>query len=580
MNVVGVAIAAGVAVDAAVLALIALRGRRRWLQATFAACALSFIVVGVAALGSDASLFPTVRDDLVLGTMLLAHALTAILVLSLIHGETLARGRSAVFLLLVPVPILALLAPSQGWTAATAYGASALGGFMVTCFGIALAETLYVRFTSPLQEPQSFLLALGIISLIVAGPVYTYELALLGIPILAGTNVATPVALTCFGLVALQGDPFATSPKSRRGPSKPGLIRPGEAIVLNETRPKYALRTARGESVRGRSVLVIGRTSSIVASGSSSATVLPSRHAALRALTTASEFFVGSPGGLVVIDDLAGLSALSGWRPVVEAIVRIGHAARDTKSTVLMSTTCLTETERRSLAERRLTWWDLPDPAIEIEAILSQSFGPGAKRLLESFCRANGLRPAGLTTENIPSLLAFLERALEELAGVVAGTAARGLRTQSDLAAANFRGFAAQTPEDLARGKWPSRNAGTVDANLVVTAAEYWKGKEMEELFAAAEDVESREPLFDKARVVFVEQLGDAGENMLRSQLDRMGKKPEELEKADMVRIADRASIDLGSLADVVDLPQERDRIRKQIESIRQRLELIAGGEQ
>jgi len=74
---------------------------------------------------------------------------------------------------------------------------------------------------------------------------------------------------------------------------------------------------------------------------------------------------------------------------------------------------------------------------------------------------------------------------------------------------------------------------------------------------------------------VFVEQLGDAGESLLRAQLARLGKRPEDLNRADLARIADRASIDLGSLSDVVDIPEEKDRIRKQIESIRQRLELI-----
>jgi len=39
----------------------------------------------------------------------------------------------------------------------------------------------------------------------------------------------------------------------------------------------------------------------------------------------------------------------------------------------------------------------------------------------------------------------------------------------------------------VARGKWPSRISSEAHPDLLVTAAEYWKGKEMEELFAAAE---------------------------------------------------------------------------------------------
>jgi hypothetical protein len=92
--------------------------------------------------------------------------------------------------------------------------------------------------------------------------------------------------------------------------------------------------------------------------------------------------------------------------------------------------------------------------------------------------------------------------------------------------------------------------------------------------------VSEREPLFEKARLVFVEQLGDAGEGVLRTQLARLGKRPEELERTDLVRIADRATVDLGSLAEIVDVPQEKERIQQQIESIRQKLELIAEGEE
>lgn len=573
-----VAIAAGLVADAGLLAFVAVRGRRRWLQATYAACNLAFIVTGVAAVGSAEGLIQPARDDVLLGTMLLAHALTAILVLSLIHGETLARRRGAVFLLLVPALVLTLLAPSEGWTAATAYEASALGGFMVLCLGLALAETTYARLTSRLLAPHSFWLALGIVSLIVAGPVYTYELEFLRAPVFAGANVAAPIALACFALVALQSDPFLVSSRTRRGASRSGGLRPVDTLVFDETHPHYAVRIANEEAARGRSVLVIGRSPpSMPSGGTTHAAVVPSAHAALRTLTTASEFLVASPGGLIVLDDLAGLSVLSGWAPLLEAIVRIRHVARDTKSTALLSTNRLTEAERGSLANRGFAWWDLPDPAAEIEAILSQSFGPGAGRLLESFCRAHGIRETDLSTEHVPAFLAFVDRAFAELTGVVGGSAAHGLRAQSEAGASILREFAAQSPEELARGKWPSRRSGTSDADLLVTAADYWKGKETEELFAAAEEIGKCEPLFEKARLVFVEQLGDAGEGMLRSQLERIGKKPEELEKADLVRIADRASVDLGTLADVVDVPQERDRIQRQIESLRQRLELIVG---
>src|SRR5437899_79758 len=488
MNLSSVAILAGVAVDAWLLAFLAIRGRRLWLQATYAACSLAYLALGAAFVGTNEGVLTALRDDGALGILLLSHALTAILVLGLIHGETLPRRRSVAFLLLVPVPLLAYLAPMERWTAAAAYEGNVLGGFLVVCLGIALAETIYARYSSRLLAPHSFWLAVGVVALIVAGPVYAYELEFLGDASLAGANLASPIALACFALVAVQSDPFSIGPRRAKRETKAGTLPASDAIVFEEIRPKYALRTAHEESSSGRATLILGRHApSMAAGGAGFAGLLPGRHASLRALTTASEFLATSRGGLVVVEDLADLSALSEWPPTIEAVVRLRHVARDTGSTVVFSTSRLTDAERRALRDLRFTRWSLPDPAREIEAILAQSSGNGAARLLASFSRAHGLREEELTTDHVPALLDFLTRAVTELAGVVAGTAGHGLGTQLEAAASGLRSFAAQGAVEVARGKWPSRIASEAHPDLLVTAAEYWKGKEMEELFTAAE---------------------------------------------------------------------------------------------
>jgi len=579
LNLSSAVVLGGVAVDGWLLALVAIRGRRPWLQATFAACALSFLVAGASFVGRNEGLLPPVLEDVVLGLLLLSHALTAILVLGLIHGEALPRQRAITFLLLAPVPLLATLAPAEGWTVATAYEGNVLGGFLVLCLGIALAETIYARRASPMFAAHAFWMGVGVVSLIVAGPVYVYELELLGQAPLVGANIAAPLALACFARVALLTDPYPVSPRPSRGRKAAAQLTSSDAIVFDERRPKYALRTAEQEALSGRATLLVGRGSpQMTPSGIGAATVPADRQAALRTMTTAAEFLGSSPGGLLVLEDLADLAALSGWKPVLEVVIRLRHLARDTGSTVVLCPSRLTESERKGLKDLDLTWWTLPDPATELVAILKQSFGTGAVRLFDAFCRAHGLRPDDVTTDHVPAFEAFLARALRELSGAVGGPAAHGLRAQHEAAASVLRSFAAQGAVDLARGKWPSRRAADTNVEFVVTAADYWKGKEMEELFAAADSLSEPEPLFERARTVFVEQLGDAGEGVLRTQLARLGKKPEDLSKGDLVRIADRAAVDLSSLADVVDLPQEKDRIHRQIESIRQKLVLIAEG--
>jgi hypothetical protein len=577
LNPASLAVLLGNAASLWILALVAVRGRRRWLQATFAACVLAFVIGGAAFVGRTEGLWPQARDDVLLGILLLAHALTAILVLGLIHGEMLQRQRAAAFLLLVPVPVLAALAPSQRWTVATAFEGNVLGGFLVLCLGIALAEAIYARSASRMFAPHAFWVAVGVVALIVGGPVYTYELLILNQAPLVGANVAAPVGLACFARVALRTEPFPLHPKGSRPRGASGSLRVADAIVFDEDRPKYARRVAEDEAAAGRPTLVLARRPPLVtADGASFATIEVGRNAAERALSTASEFLAARPGGLVVLEDLADLSVLSGWESVREALVRLRHVARATVSTAILCPSRLTSSERKGLHDLYFPTWTLPNPATQIVAILEQSFGSGAGRLVDSFCKAHGVRRDALTTDHVPALLAFLGRALDDLTGVVSDAAAHGLRAQFEAAGSVLQSFARQSAEEVARGKWPSRRAGAAEAELVVTAKDYWKGRETEELFAAADAVLERDPLYERARAVFVEQLGDAGEGVLRTQLSRLGKAPEDLDRQDLVRIADRAGVDLEHVAEVVDIPIERERIRRQAESIRQKLESIA----
>lgn len=576
MNLATAIVVVGSVVDAWLIALVLLRGRRTWIKATYVACGFAFLLAGAAFVVSQEGLMQAVRQEVVVGLMLLSHALLAILVLSLIHGETLPRKRGAAFLLLAPVPVLAWFAPGEGWTVATAYDGNPVGGFLVLCLGIALAESVYARVVSRLLAAPSFWLGLGVISFIVAGPLYVYELQLLGQEPLDGANPAGPLALACFAIVALQADPFPLSRPLRRRPAAAGHTPAKELLVFDETRPTYAFRRAQEETALGRPTLILSRTPpAITPGGAILASVGPSRHASLRALTTASEFVAAAPGGLVVFDVLSDLSAMSDWPRALETVVRLRHAARDTRSTVIVTSAHLTSVERASLKQLGAAWWALPDPADEIQAILTNAFGPGGGRLLDSFCRGSGLRRDEITPSHVAALLAFLDRAFSELTGVVGGPASHGLRVQFEAAGSVLRSFAADGAEALARGKWPSRKSSESDRDLLVTAAEYWKDKEIDEFVAVADAFAEREPLFEKARSVFVELLGDAGEGVLRSQVARLGKKPDQLEKDDLARIADRATVDLGNLAEVVDAPKERKRIEEQIQSIRHRLEQI-----
>lgn len=577
-----VAVGAGTVVEAWLLALMALRGHRTWLKATYAALALTFIINGAAYVGTTEGLLTSSWQSTVLWSMILAHPLTAILVLSLIHGETLPRRRPMILLLLLAVPELSLLTPSAAWGVQHAYEPNPIGAFLIVCLGIALAEPLYVRLTSSLLAVDSFWLSLGVVALIVGGPIYNYEFDTLGLSQAAGANVGAPIALAVFAYVALHADPFPI-PKDGRRPTRsvPGSLPEGVTLVFEEKRPSYALDAVRVDAAKGRPVLVIARQSIPLMhdpDGPVVSPMHPTRHGGLRTLATASEFLTLAPRAVIAIPDLADITMMCGWEQTKEMVLRLRQVAKDTKATLILSTARLTDAERRDLKSLPLTWWTLPDAADEIEALLARSFGPGAHQLVSAFTKGKGFSRRELTVEQIPTLVDFLNRVIGELSGSVADAAAtHGLHAQAKVAIQDLRSFAARSPENLARGEWPSKEPSSVDRDLVVTAADYWKGKEMDELFAAAQDMRGREPLYERARSVFMDHLGDVGESLLKSELAKLGKKPGDLQRDDVARLADRTAVDLGAMADVVDIPQEQDRLRSQIDAIRRRLEAIAG---
>ena len=585
MNPASVLLAIGALVDAWLVALVLLRSRRTWLRAVYAALGVAAILAAGAHAGTTEGVLEPGWGSVTLWALVLAHPLVAILALAVIHGEGLLWRRPAALLLLAPVPFLAALAPAGGWAVAAAYRANVLGGFLVLCLAVGLAEAVHARLTSPLLAADAFALSAGLIALVVAGPVYAYELEALALPDAGGANLATPLALAAFAIAVLHGDPFPSKlPRPGRRWSGETSVERGLAFVFDEGRPKYLEIAARREADRGRPVLVLVRGDALRGGARerlTTAGIESGRHAGTRALGTASEFLARAPGGLVVLMGLADLAALAGWPKARDLVVRLRRLCRESGSTLLLSTSRLNPKERSELREARLPWWTLPDPAAEAEAVLGTAFGAGAARLLDAFGRSHGIARSEFMVDHVPALVGFLERAVGELAaGTKDPAAAAGLRAQVASLGKALVAYAGRTPVDLSSGGWPSMATRAADADLLVRASDYWKGKEAEELFAAAQDLVAKEPLYDRAKAVFVEHLGTAGESLLRAELTRLGKRPEELGPTDLRRLADRAAVDLSAMADVVDLPAERERFRGQVESIRRRLAAIAGDDE
>src|SRR5438034_9837063 len=100
LNLSSAAILAGIAVDAWLLAFIAIRGGRPWLQATYAACSLAYIALGAATVGLNEKGVAPPRNGVAVGMRLHSHALTCLLVPELLEQAPLhARSSDAILLL-------------------------------------------------------------------------------------------------------------------------------------------------------------------------------------------------------------------------------------------------------------------------------------------------------------------------------------------------------------------------------------------------------------------------------------------------------------------------------------------------
>ena len=135
-------LAAGIAVDAWLLAYALLRIRRTLAKLTLVALLLSFVVMSATFLGREYAGLGAEWAPVALWTFVLSHPLAALFILVAVHGEALLRRYPAVLLILAPAPVLAAFAPPAGYDLARAYGTAPLNWYLVLCLALPLGEAV------------------------------------------------------------------------------------------------------------------------------------------------------------------------------------------------------------------------------------------------------------------------------------------------------------------------------------------------------------------------------------------------------------------------------------------------------
>jgi len=297
-------------------------GRRLWLQSIFAACTLSFLVVAPGP-WPERRRPPRVREDLS-RLMLLTHSLTAILVLG-DPRRSPPRRRAVTFLLLVPDPAPRYLRPLKVGPWHRYEGPPRRLPRPLS--RIALGETIFAATCESDVRDARVLVERGVIALIVAGPIYTYELESLD--------------------DALRG-------RETWRPPRPRVLSPGSPCRRIRSRSRRAVRRAeprRRDSGARRScstndVRIRLRTAEEEASDRPTL-IVPATRESQTPIASASFVPIDipwdvtpcrvpriRPGGFVVLENLADLSVLSGWRAAGEGAVRFAMCT-DSRSTVI-----------------------------------------------------------------------------------------------------------------------------------------------------------------------------------------------------------------------------------------------------
>ncbi len=562
MNAYAAVLAIGVAANAWVAAYVLLRIRRTFAKLSLVALLLTFVLMSGAFLGLRyAGLGPS-WAPVALWTFVLSHPLAALFILVAVHGEDTLRRYPAVLLVLAPAPVLAAFAPPAGYDLAKAYATAPLNWYLALCLALSVGEAGAGWFRSVARKPELFLILVGGIVLLLTGPMYGFELEAAGFAEAAGSNPGTPIAAVLFVGALTLANP-APMRRVPRGAASDPHFPPGRLLLIDESRPKASAHFFAQAVAGGRPGLQLVRGPAGPAAGSGSlavAALAPVRWPGATVLATASEFLARRPAGVVYLRDLAYLVTLAGRAPAQDVLRGLQRIVSGTPGTVVASLALLTPEERKGLlATPGIEAVRLPDPATEVRAILEARFGAGAVHLLQSFAARERRRVEDLTYEDVPAVEAFLGTSMAVLARAPGDEPmVVGWRKALDRAALDLDRFARRTLPEAAAGPWLSEERGTAGEELVVRAADYWHGRELDEMLRSAANQMDRVRYGERVRGAFVQVLGRTGEYLFEAEVRRLGKTPADLGPDDVRRLATSAEAIVRSLEAALDVASGR----------------------
>ena len=535
--------------------LLAVSVRRHVPLSALLAALASFSVAHGAVVGRLVGPSDVPWDALWLASFLLGHAgIAAFLVTMFPSGRPRFRG-AAIAGIAVFGGGLSVAGAAAGWESSDAFqpptdvGLYALNAYPVVCLAVALAESLAAWKQSSHRRREASLVFVGLIVLVVGGPVYGFELSVLGLTDFVGTNLAVPVAGVLFALALWRANPLAFRGRPAPSPEIPWELASG-AYLLDEARPTYAeaaFLAATGSQPALAIASSAGRRPELA--GVETVWLPPGERCASVLAATASEFLSRHPRGAVLIDDASyavvhcGLATVDAIRSIIRAMPK--------GASLVVSLQKLTHEERQAFRTLSGSWISPPEFYIALAAILRARLG--TSDLLPRAARMWGKRPQDLAVSEVPALLDYVRAVLQELRAPSDRAAEPGWAQVSEDLGADLERFWRTPPTQMM-------------ARTIMTAAAAFEGLGIVKASSVSEVVDSvmekepQPPLGEAIREAFVASLGPAGDPVFRRVLRKLRKETSAIDAEDLskvARLADEVIADFGGALDVVDAGQD-----------------------
>jgi hypothetical protein len=506
--------------------------------------------------------------------LLAVHPLAAGCVLAVLRDYW--GRRRTLFISLAVVSMLPAMATgiALGWGPDAVYATYPVSIIPAMWLAFALAESIATWLHSSLKGEAAFACIVGMILLIVSGPVYSLELESVGWEHALGVIPAAPLAFAAFLWSAWKANPLTFKrPLVIANAHPPDGLQAG-LHLLDEARPKYAAELVKRRARAGMPTWVFVRSESEDAKhryGNAQLLKIPSsQHCALKVVKTIMLISREYPQSVFLIEDLSCLVCNSGLMESLEAMKAVSNHSRMNHCVTLASLSCLTRAEVREFAGLPAYYWKLPVVEEEIAAILHMELGPASHHMLRIFCNSKKMRMEDMMMYHILDLQEFLKRILTSLSRNPGDSKVldSGL-SQVGAIVSKLDRFRSITLDDLAKGPWPSASVTRRDKHgWLVKATDFGFGTGLGE---------NASHYGGRARGAFEEALGEGGRALYEQTLQILGLDEKDIEPEDFPALYKTTEELLKLLESHESALRKVDKMLERSSELKEWLEVVGG---